>query len=467
MGVSCMFHHQLYIHQQRNLPLSPGLTQKRDKHDTPEESEKCIPSTSSIIITGDESDAPTKKIGRLDSGEFLFLLSAPSTHNNSDPDPSSFTLSFITFHLESEPSPMLKATVVTTNIIVQPSTQMLRYIIIHTHLIRLFSSIPLSIYLSLSYINRRIDTFDLFIHHHLSFLLLINHSCTHNKHKTQIISGDSIGLLRCQSHSVFPITSTSVDEGVRNTIHRLFAHRLLPTFTPVAFLHTYTLAECIPPSAVQKQNKNTKNVPPPKGKKAKGGTAGGGVAYEDEEENDDGSAGNTTGMPGSIGTTIVAVAKRLADGRIEQPALVDVHYALDPTPNCDGLLREKEEYTCALVNGSYLYYHYNQEGVRDGGWGCAFRSLQTLASWCLLRGIRPLPNVIPPSLSYAASADRPTTITTLPVGTQLAGRLAPTIADILDVLVDIGDKPADFATQRSPWIGSVEVGLILDTWLGV
>jgi hypothetical protein len=37
-----------------------------------------------------------------------------------------------------------------------------------------------------------------------------------------------------------------------------------------------------------------------------------------------------------------------------------------------------------VVKGDYLYYHYLQDGVNDNGWGCAYRSLQTLISHHLL-----------------------------------------------------------------------------------
>lgn len=37
-----------------------------------------------------------------------------------------------------------------------------------------------------------------------------------------------------------------------------------------------------------------------------------------------------------------------------------------------------------LVQGHYLYFHYNQQGVNDKGWGCAYRSLQTVISFFVL-----------------------------------------------------------------------------------
>lgn len=35
----------------------------------------------------------------------------------------------------------------------------------------------------------------------------------------------------------------------------------------------------------------------------------------------------------------------------------------------------------SVVSGRYSYYHYLQDSVEDSGWGCAYRSLQTVVSW--------------------------------------------------------------------------------------
>jgi hypothetical protein len=35
----------------------------------------------------------------------------------------------------------------------------------------------------------------------------------------------------------------------------------------------------------------------------------------------------------------------------------------------------------SLVSGLYAYYHYMQDLINDQGWGCAYRSLQTIVSW--------------------------------------------------------------------------------------
>jgi hypothetical protein len=88
----------------------------------------------------------------------------------------------------------------------------------------------------------------------------------------------------------------------------------------------------------------------------------------------------------------------------------------------------------ALVKGNYLYYHYCQNKMDDNGWGCAYRSLQTLASWFKCQGY--------------------------------TDKEVPTFKDIQKCLVDIGDKPSSFVGSRQ-WIGSTEVTYVLNTLLGV
>ncbi|GIY38372.1 ufm1-specific protease 1 [Caerostris extrusa] len=34
-----------------------------------------------------------------------------------------------------------------------------------------------------------------------------------------------------------------------------------------------------------------------------------------------------------------------------------------------------------LVRGTYFYYHYKCDGTNDVGWGCGYRTLQTICSW--------------------------------------------------------------------------------------
>ena len=90
--------------------------------------------------------------------------------------------------------------------------------------------------------------------------------------------------------------------------------------------------------------------------------------------------------------------------------------------------------TTHCVRGSYEYYHYMQDRFDDNGWGCAYRSLQTLCSWFRLQ-------------NYVVAAP-------------------PTHREIQEVLVKIGDKPTSFHGSCS-WIGAVELSYVLDELYGI
>uniref|UniRef100_A0AAV1TVM0 UFSP1/2/DUB catalytic domain-containing protein n=1 Tax=Peronospora matthiolae TaxID=2874970 RepID=A0AAV1TVM0_9STRA len=88
----------------------------------------------------------------------------------------------------------------------------------------------------------------------------------------------------------------------------------------------------------------------------------------------------------------------------------------------------------ALVDGFYGYYHYLQQDLNDKGWGCAYRSLQTLASWLFMQHYT--------QQRYLSHQQ------------------------IQSVLVKMGDKPTRFEGSTE-WIGSLEVGYVLDELFGV
>lgn len=106
--------------------------------------------------------------------------------------------------------------------------------------------------------------------------------------------------------------------------------------------------------------------------------------------------------------------------------LGNVHLGLPPSGVVGG--------TQHVVDGSYLYYHYLQDRFDDRGWGCAYRSLQTICSFFLLNNY-----------------------TSKPV---------PSHREIQQLLHRIGDKPAEFIDSKQ-WIGSMEVGFYLDSELGI
>ncbi|XP_004840218.1 inactive Ufm1-specific protease 1 [Heterocephalus glaber] len=102
--------------------------------------------------------------------------------------------------------------------------------------------------------------------------------------------------------------------------------------------------------------------------------------------------------------------------------LQDVHLGLAPPRRSPARL--------AVLSGHYLYYHYGCDGLDDRGWGCGYRTLQTLCSW--------------------------------PEG-QAAG--VPGLNAVQAALEDMGDKPPRFRGSLS-WIGCVEACLCLEHFGG-
>uniref|UniRef100_A0A3Q0SRY3 Ufm1-specific protease 2 n=1 Tax=Amphilophus citrinellus TaxID=61819 RepID=A0A3Q0SRY3_AMPCI len=109
------------------------------------------------------------------------------------------------------------------------------------------------------------------------------------------------------------------------------------------------------------------------------------------------------------------------DGYLRNPHLVLTHPTLD-----NGKVY--------LVQGIYSYHHYMQDRVDDSGWGCAYRSLQTICSWFQQQGY--------------------------------IERSVPTHKEIQQALVDVGDKQASFVGSRQ-WIGSIEVQAVLNHLLEI
>uniref|UniRef100_A0A6B2L9M3 UFSP1/2/DUB catalytic domain-containing protein n=1 Tax=Arcella intermedia TaxID=1963864 RepID=A0A6B2L9M3_9EUKA len=104
--------------------------------------------------------------------------------------------------------------------------------------------------------------------------------------------------------------------------------------------------------------------------------------------------------------------------------LSDVHLNIPPPA-------KGKEY---LVQGSYDYYHYNQDSFNDDGWGCAYRSLQTIQSW------------------YQKA-----NLTTQPIQNHL---------EIQKFLYALGQKPKNFVGSKE-WIGSIEIQTILRGYMGI
>ena len=123
---------------------------------------------------------------------------------------------------------------------------------------------------------------------------------------------------------------------------------------------------------------------------------------------------------------VVRKANRLSfKGDNKSGLLQNPHVGLRPS-GADGEV--------SVVKGTYNYHHYMQDNFDDNKWGCAYRSLQSLVSWFRLQGY--------------------------------TDKKVPTHREIQQCLVDIGDKPSKFVGSTQ-WIGSTEVGFVLDNLFGI
>ncbi|XP_011874219.1 PREDICTED: ufm1-specific protease 1 [Vollenhovia emeryi] len=82
-----------------------------------------------------------------------------------------------------------------------------------------------------------------------------------------------------------------------------------------------------------------------------------------------------------------------------------------------------------LVRGHYEYWHYGCDGFDDRGWGCGYRTLQTICSWI--------------------------------INNDNLEKLVPSINEIQETLVATGDKDGTFVGSRE-WIGSFEVSIVVN-----
>ncbi|KAH8390253.1 hypothetical protein KR200_010665 [Drosophila serrata] len=85
------------------------------------------------------------------------------------------------------------------------------------------------------------------------------------------------------------------------------------------------------------------------------------------------------------------------------------------------------------IRDSFDYFHYGCDGHQDAGWGCGYRTLQSAISWIIRRK-----------------------------GTSLKeDQYVPSIPEIQQILVQIGDKGARFEGSRD-WIGTLEEFYVID-----
>jgi len=95
----------------------------------------------------------------------------------------------------------------------------------------------------------------------------------------------------------------------------------------------------------------------------------------------------------------------------------------------------------AVVCGHYDYYHYLRDGVDDRGWGCGYRTLQTLTSWIIHNA---------KSLQKTYSAHE-----------------VPSISQIQEIIEKYDDTKSEQFVGSKEWIGSYEMFLTLDSMFDV
>lgn len=103
--------------------------------------------------------------------------------------------------------------------------------------------------------------------------------------------------------------------------------------------------------------------------------------------------------------------------------------------------------------GTYYYlFHTPMQG-----WGCGYRSLQTLCSWAenMLQTLLPHSQILS-SKTSPSSCD----------GLSSPQQTVPSLRVIQETLVEVGDKPEAFVSSRD-WIGTYEACIILDHLFGV
>lgn len=84
------------------------------------------------------------------------------------------------------------------------------------------------------------------------------------------------------------------------------------------------------------------------------------------------------------------------------------------------------------IRGSLIFYHYQCDGQNDCGWGCGYRTLQTLCSWILdVKTISSMSSIV------------------------------PSITNIQEILVQLEDKPSSFK-KSNQWIGTCEASMVLN-----
>lgn len=99
-----------------------------------------------------------------------------------------------------------------------------------------------------------------------------------------------------------------------------------------------------------------------------------------------------------------------------------------------------------LVQSECGYYHYLCDGVDDQGWGCGYRTIQSLCSW---------------AVNYKTKQHKCVAATPTDEHGVATPLKVPTIQEIQSSLAAMGDKPPSHIGSRE-WLGAFEASILLD-----
>lgn len=105
-----------------------------------------------------------------------------------------------------------------------------------------------------------------------------------------------------------------------------------------------------------------------------------------------------------------------------------VDYSTNLLKNIHESLLTFDKRESTVIRGIYEYWHYGCDGFNDMGWGCGYRTLQTICSWIIIN--------------------------------KNLEQEVPSIPKIQETLVALEDKEKSFIGSRD-WIGCFEVCLVL------
>ena len=129
------------------------------------------------------------------------------------------------------------------------------------------------------------------------------------------------------------------------------------------------------------------------------------------------------------------------------------------------------ESVTAVIKGRCIYYHYLCDGVDDRGWGCGYRTLQTICSFCHHHRdhacSRDCTEKFPDFGRVKSSENRQPVESDGHLDLQSPSQKAvPNITKIQEILVKVKDKTTSFIGSKN-WIGTFEASIVVDELFGI